>query len=134
ADFVMLTGDVTAISYSSLIAIPVSCLVVTLLAAMLPLMRKIVIQVSPTDRRHAPMTYAALCAGLRATQLYRIADESILRTKFWGKRKNIIPLPPPANTAAGVLIPSIVGNAVEFREDENGEDRDTIELLQSTIT
>ncbi|KAH8589837.1 hypothetical protein B0O99DRAFT_522428, partial [Bisporella sp. PMI_857] len=123
ADFVMMTGDVIAISISSLIAIPVTCLAVTLLAAMLPLMRKTVTQVSPTDRRHEP-TYAALCAGLRATQLYRVVDESKLGTRDWDKRKHIIPLPPPAGAAPNVLIPSFVGrNAVEFREHENGEDR-----------
>ncbi|KAH0547850.1 hypothetical protein FGG08_000108 [Glutinoglossum americanum] len=144
ADFVMVTGDVTAISYSSLIAIPVTCLAVTLLAAILPLMRKTVIRVSPTNRRHAPATYAALCAGLRATQLYRIADESILRTKDWGKRKNIIPLPPPAGTAAGVLIPSLVGEtvelipsfvgkAVEFREDENSNDHSPLTRDSSSV-
>ncbi|KAH7124828.1 hypothetical protein B0J13DRAFT_565699 [Dactylonectria estremocensis] len=122
ADFVMVTGDATAISYSSLIAIPVSCLAVTLLAAMLPLMRKMVIQTSPTNLRHAPTTYAALCTGLRATQLYRVVDESILGTKEWVKRKNSIPLPPPAETTAGVLIPLLVGNVVKFQERHNDGD------------
>ncbi|KAH6887628.1 hypothetical protein B0T10DRAFT_515401 [Thelonectria olida] len=121
ADFVMVTGDVTAISYSSLIAIPVTCLVVTLLAAMLPLMRKMVIQAPTTDPRDAP-TYAALCAGLRATQLYRIVDESILGTRGWVKRKHSIPLPPSTEITARVLIPSFIENAVNFREgNESGD-------------
>ncbi|KAJ9419278.1 hypothetical protein FOXG_07293 [Fusarium oxysporum f. sp. lycopersici 4287] len=122
ADFVMLTGDVTAISYSSLIAIPVTCLAVTFLAAMLPLVRKMVLKAPTTNRRRASVTYAALCAGLRATQLYRMVDEKILCTPDWINRKNIIPLPPPVETMPRVLIPSFVGNAVEFQED--GEDGD----------
>ncbi|KAJ4152217.1 hypothetical protein NW765_017726 [Fusarium oxysporum] len=125
ADFVMLTGDVTAISYSSLIAIPVTCLAVTLLAAMLPLVRKMVLKAPTTDRRHASVRYAALCAGLRATQLYRMVDENILYTPDWVNRKNIIPLPPAAETMARVLVPSFVANAVEFREDrEDGDSGD----------
>ena len=113
ADFVMVTSDVTAISYRSLIAIPVTCLAITVLATMLPLMRKTVIRVS-IDRRHALTTYAALCAGLRATQLYRVLDESVLGTKRWEKRISGIPLPPPAATVTTILIPSFIKGTVEF--------------------
>ncbi|KAF4435388.1 hypothetical protein FACUT_7217 [Fusarium acutatum] len=122
ADFVMFTGDVTAISYSSLISIPVTCFAITLLAAMLPLMRKMVLQASTTDRRHAPVTYAALCAGLRATQLYRMVDEKTVCTPGWIKKKHVIPLPPPAETMSRALVLSFVGNGVEFGKDRNGGD------------
>ncbi|KAM3512484.1 hypothetical protein MY11210_003901 [Beauveria gryllotalpidicola] len=122
ADFVMLTSDVTAISFSALIAIPVTCLVVTLLAAMLPLMRNMLMEAPETESRHASTTYTALCIGLRATQLYRIVDEQMLRTRGWIKGKNIIPLPPPTTTS--VLVPSLVGRAVEFRERDNGDGAD----------
>ena len=94
SDFVMISGDVAALSLQALVAIPTCTLLIWFVVMLLTLCRRSIYEVRAGNPPPGKLDrYAALSSALSAPQLYRMLDEG-QKTTGWRKRRSAIPLPP----------------------------------------